>query len=176
MSNPAPNLNTPRLIYLAFAGGVLLFALVAVALQFGTNSPPVGGPNSGSGGAGGGGGSSTVFGWALVGIAVYLLVQALVAAPLIRKGALKQARSDWQSDADLATRETQIFTRYLTQSVVAAAMLEAAGLVGVLALFLYGQWWGLVVSAGVIAALLMSLPSGVRYEAFVNDVARADER
>lgn len=90
-----------------------------------------------------------------------------IAVPLIVVG---QVRSRLGTIAD-AERAAHIRHGFFTLRVTQAAMLEALGLVGLIAFWLTGSLLGLIGPAIAFLGIALLLPSQVRYEQFVERIS-----
>lgn len=161
MANSAtPNMNALRLICFAMSAGMLVFAAVTIFLTVEGKSPatgPNGNPQSG-------------LAPMLLMLTGAVAMGSLIASVLIQRAILSGARTTWQSSGDIETKERALWSSYTTLVVSRTALAESFGLLGIVALFLGGPplgWFGLGAPLLAIGAILVGLPSQVKYDEFL---------
>jgi hypothetical protein len=146
MTNPAQPLRAARLILLALAAGVLIFACVASWLRA-TGAMP----------------SETEIGGLLALIAAGIGVMQLPVYFVLRANLLGRARGQKEESLELLQQD-RIPPPLMTLAIVGAALAEGMGLFGTVALLLGAPWIALALPALSIVLILAQIPTRERME------------
>lgn len=150
------SVNALRLVSFAMCAGMLIFLAVTIFMTVEGHSPAAKSPAS-----------AAQLGITLLIVTGGIGIGAMMAWLVIRRASENSARRAWQKKDDVATKERLLWAGFSTQSITRMALAEAFGLLGILSLFLGGQWWGLGATGIAIGAILYGLPSQAKYDEFL---------
>jgi hypothetical protein len=153
-----PNVLTLRIIVAALATGVLVFAAVAMVIRAGGNMQPRAANLELI--------TIMAIAWTPVGLILSRLVPALMS---------KTARANIVSGAGLAASNSQfdlLTNQYLTNSIIAAALLEGAAFFNLVGYLLEGHPATLGLGIGLALVILSLFPSAPRMTHWIEQQAR----
>jgi hypothetical protein len=174
--DPAEKLKAPvmtlRIILLALASGIMVFAVVATVIRAGGEPQHADAMN--------------LLTWMAIGAAPIALVASRLLPALIAGSARAQiaARRRDPSQGTIGAQAVlpelgdagALYGVYQTKTIVGAALLEGAAFLGITAFLLEGTWIALGVGVGMAAVILTMFPSAPRAAEWIQQqLRRIDE-
>lgn len=163
--------TTLRIILVALASGIVMFAVVAVVVR-----------STGGFGADEG---MNVLSWMALGLAPIALVASRVVPGLLADALRRQIASGKQQPPQTAAgpmavlnemgQAGALYGAYQTTTIISAALVEGAAMLSVIAFMLEGAWITLGVALGLAGVILALFPSPARAAAWVSNQLRRIE-